>query len=156
MNVQAVVRDMKRILPEKRDTITKDTPVYRVLKHHQLHPSVIMLALALGESRLLRHLNKLSIDRDFIDQGARGLNMNTSIGRSDFYRSIYLELVGKEQLILDVLTYGDVHVGIDIRGDRPKSLKCYGSVICVPTIVFLTSDKAIHITRGAITVYDNM
>lgn len=152
MNVQKVISSMKRELPEIRDSIVKTTPVYRVLRNRYLHKDVISLALALGEDRLLRHLNCLSLEKDFMymDDDYYDLKMFNYISESDFFKSIYMELLGKKIAIYDAMSYGDVevHIETDYEINRP-----YRGKYIIPKISFTIPTRTITITRGEMWLY---
>ncbi|MFG6342991.1 MAG: hypothetical protein K1W35_04195 [Lachnospiraceae bacterium] len=151
MNVQAVISNMKHVIPELRDTVTKDTPIYRVLKHADTHRRVIELALALGESRLYRHLKDLNLDKDFYFDNEYGycIKCYTSVRRSDFFRDIYKELIGKEEYILEILAYDDIEVYIDLTHEELSGR--YKYKLYIPQIKFQTPEKIVKISRGIVS-----
>lgn len=151
MNVQAVISNMKHVIPEIRDTVTKDTPIYRVLKHRDIHRRVMELALALGEKRLLRHINCLSLDKDFYFDNEYGycIKQRTNVTSSEFFREIYEELVGSEEYLLELFTCGDINIYIDLTHEELSGR--YRYKFYVPMIEFETPKGLIRISRGKVS-----
>lgn len=150
MDVQAVINDMKYMIPKLKNTVTKDTPIYKLLNNKDTHRRIVELALALGEDRLLRHLNSLSLEKDFIFDWEQGycIKCFSTITDSDFFKEIYMELVEKETFILDMLASNSIKVHIELTHEQLQGEYKYR--FYMPMIKFETEQKMIEVTHGMI------
>lgn len=150
MNVQAIINNMSNVIADIINNKTTDLPVYRVLQYKDTHKRIIELAFALGEDRLLRHINHISFkDFPFDNEFGCCIRCHSSILISDFYKEIYKELVGKDEYIVDIIAYGDVKVYIDLTHEELTG--GYKFIYYIPMINFITPDKILAITRGEVT-----
>lgn len=154
MNVQKVISNMKKELPEIRDSIVKTVPVYRVLRDRSAFPHVINLALALGEDRLKADLPKLSLENDFVCDANNNYKLRefTSIHESEFYKSVYMRIVGQQVMMHDIITCGgvDVHVVEDFDVVKQRT---YKEPYSIPKIAFIIPTRTILIYRGQMRIY---
>lgn len=154
MNVQATISDMKKRIPDIKDSIVKTTPVYRVLNRRETHRRVVELALALGENRLLKYIGYLNLDKDFVFNGEYyEMKTFTSVINSDFFRAVYMDItrMNKEGYILTILADNNVNVSINFEYEKLKGI--YRYKFSIPQINFETSSEIILVSRGVVTPF---
>lgn len=94
--------------------IDKSEPIYRILGFANIKESLNDLASMLGVERLLKHINSLDLNNDFIlNEWGYILKSRSSVKQSRFFRDIYFDFIGSyEALVLDMITFENIDVYI--------------------------------------------